>query len=112
MTDSATDSAPSANPSRWFRLVAILEGVSFLLLLFVAMPLKYAADQPVAVKILGPIHGVLFIAYGVLLYDIILEKVWPRRTIFFAVAAAFLPAGTLLFDVWLRRTGGQRESAA
>jgi integral membrane protein len=94
--------------NRWFRLVALLEGLSFLLLLFLAMPLKYAAGQPLAVKILGPAHGVLFILYAVLLYDIILSKVWSRRTIFFAIAAAFLPAGTLIFDRWLARAGSAR----
>lgn len=88
---------------RWFRLVALLEGLSFLLLLLVAMPLKYVADQPLGVRVLGPIHGVLFIAYAVLLYDIILAKVWSRRAVFFAAAAAFLPAGTLAFDRWLSR---------
>ena len=95
-------------PSRRFRLVAFLEGLSFLLLLFVAMPLKYGADQPLGVRILGPIHGVLFIIYGVLLYDIILEKVWSRRTIFFAAVASLVPAGTLAFDIWVRRTGDVR----
>jgi integral membrane protein len=98
--------------SRWFRMVALLEGLSFLLLLFVAMPLKYGADQPLAVKILGPAHGVLFILYAVLLYDIILSKVWSRRAIFFAIAAAFLPAGTLLFDGWFRRNAPLRQAAA
>ena len=53
---------------RQLRLVALLEGASFLVLLFVAMPLKYLAGMPLAVRIAGSIHGALFIAFVVALY--------------------------------------------
>ena len=48
-------------PVAHVRAVAFLEGVSYVLLLFVAMPLKYLADQPLAVKIAGSVHGFLFV---------------------------------------------------
>lgn len=50
-----------------FRVVSFLEGVSYLLLLFGAMPLKYLAGMPLAVRVVGMAHGVLFIAYCALL---------------------------------------------
>jgi integral membrane protein len=46
-----------------FRIVAITEGISFLMLLLIAMPLKYVFDMPEAVTIMGWIHGVLFITF-------------------------------------------------
>jgi integral membrane protein len=49
-----------------FRTVAWIEGLSYVALLFIAMPLKYFADLPLAVRVVGMAHGVLFIAYVVL----------------------------------------------
>ncbi|MET0462220.1 MAG: DUF3817 domain-containing protein [Chitinophagaceae bacterium] len=46
-----------------FRKIAFAEGVSFLVLLFIAMPLKYFADSPLAVRYVGMAHGVLFVAF-------------------------------------------------
>ena len=51
---------PPASPIPWLRYTALAEGVSYLLLLGVAMPLKYLADMPMAVKIVGWAHGLLF----------------------------------------------------
>lgn len=50
----------------WFRRIAISEGISFLVLLLIAMPLKYFAHLPKAVTIAGSIHGVLFISFMIL----------------------------------------------
>ena len=49
---------------RAFRVVSIAEATSFLVLLLIAMPLKYGADLPVAVQVMGPIHGILFLGYA------------------------------------------------
>ena len=46
-----------------FRIIAVLEGWSYVLLLFIAMPLKYMFDMPLFVKYLGWAHGALFVAY-------------------------------------------------
>jgi integral membrane protein len=56
-------------PFDWFRKTAIAEGISFLVLLGIAMPLKYLAHIPVAVTIAGSIHGILFIAFMVLAWE-------------------------------------------
>lgn len=80
------------------RLVGLLEGISFLVLLFIAMPLKYAFDQPLAVRYVGLAHGVLFILYVLALLRVALERRWPARTLAFGLLASLLPGGPFLFD--------------
>jgi integral membrane protein len=90
---------------RTFEVVACLEGLSLLLLLFVAMPLKYLAGMPVATRVVGLIHGLAFLAYAVVLLDALATRQWPGRTVALGLLAAFLPAGTVLFVARLRRLG-------
>lgn len=52
------------------RLVGLLEGISFLLLLFIAMPVKYMMDNPILVKYIGMGHGVLFVLFLVVLFAV------------------------------------------
>jgi integral membrane protein len=80
------------------RIVGILEGISFLLLLFVAMPLKYLADQPLAVRYVGMAHGVLFLLYLLAIVPVALDHRWSWKTIGLAVLASVLPAGPFVFD--------------
>lgn len=88
---------------RQFRLVALLEGVSYLLLLFVAMPLKYMAGLPLAVRIVGSLHGVLVVLFVPALFRAASENDWPPRRWLLAFAASFVPFGTFLFDRSLKR---------
>lgn len=85
------------------RFVGIAEGLSLLLLLFVAVPLKWLASQPALVHILGPIHGVLFLVWigGVLLAAPLLG--WNWRRVLLGWIASVVPFGTLLFEASLRR---------
>lgn len=78
------------------------EGISLLVLLGIAMPLKYFVNMPEAVKFTGWIHGILFIAYCWLAYVVKEEKRWPFKMLVLAFLAAFLPFGTFLFDKKLR----------
>lgn len=80
------------------RLVGLLEGASFLLLLLVAMPLKYYADQPLAVRYVGMAHGVLFLLYLLAIVPVALDHRWNAKTTALAVLASLLPAGPFLFD--------------
>ena len=76
---------------RAFRIVSLAEATSFLLLLLVAMPLKYGADLPFAVQIMGPIHGTLFLAYVAFVFLTRSQLRWtPVRTLL-ALIAAVLP---------------------
>ena len=80
------------------RIIALLEGLSFLLLLGVAMPLKYMYDKPEMVKIVGMAHGVLFIAY-ILLVIIVRQLLnWNFKQTFIALIASVLPFGTFYAD--------------
>ncbi len=80
------------------RIIALLEGLSFVLLLFVAMPLKYYGDYPNATKELGMIHGVLFMAYIYLMIPASKDHAWNVKTIILVFAASLLPGGTFVAD--------------
>jgi integral membrane protein len=86
-----------------FELTAILEGVSFLLLLGVAMPLKYFADMPLPTRVCGLLHGFAFLAYVTIVIDALATKQWSTRTVALGFAAGFLPFGTFAFVNHLRR---------
>ena len=88
---------------RQFRIVALLEGLSFLVLLFVAMPLKYWAGLPLPVRIAGPVHGVLFVLFVPALLRAATEHEWPARRWLLAFGSSLVPFGTFLFDRTLRR---------
>ena len=85
------------------RTIGLIEGVSFLLLLGVAMPLKYFAGLPLAVKIAGWIHGLLFIAFCMFLLAAQGERRWPMRRTALVFVAALLPFGPFVIDGRLRR---------
>ncbi len=81
----------------------MLEGISFLVLLGVAMPLKYLAGQPMAVRVVGSAHGLLFVLYVMAVVLVAVEMRWPLRRVAAAFAAAVLPFGPFVFDAHLRR---------
>lgn len=91
------------NELRQFRVVALLEGLSFVVLLFVAMPLKYLADLPLAVRIVGSLHGLLFLVFLIALFRAASERRWPLSRSAVAFASSLVPFATLLFDRSLRR---------
>ncbi len=86
-----------------FRIAGIWEGISFLLLLLVAMPLKYFADISSAVAVVGMIHGVLFPLYLIALVHIAIVHKWKPVRWFMGVLAGFLPFGTFVFESYLRK---------
>lgn len=88
---------PSTNLGR-LRLVAILEGISFLVLLFVAMPLKYLAGMPLAVRFVGLAHGLLFLGFVHFLIAVHIEKQWPITRSLAAFVASLLPFGPFVLD--------------
>jgi len=79
------------------RWAALFEGSSLILLLFVAMPLKYYAEIPMAVKIIGPIHGVLFLAFLVLLFSHAAKRELNFVKTITGFFASFIPFGTFIF---------------
>ncbi len=84
------------------RVTGWLEGLSFLVLLFVGMPLKYVWDEPLGVRVAGPAHGVLFVLFVSLVFHVGSGLGWSARKMGLAVLAAFLPFGPFVFDRHLR----------
>ena len=81
----------------WVSLVGYLEGFSFLVLMFYAMPMKYSAGEPEMVSLFGSIHGGLFVVYvGLLLMGV--GKHWNRTALMHGFIAAVVPAGPFLFE--------------
>lgn len=85
------------------RIIAFIEGISFLVLLGIAMPLKYMMDQPQAVRVVGMAHGVLFIGFCWLLFLVAVEYKWAIRRTMLAFASSLIPFGTFWADVKLFR---------
>jgi integral membrane protein len=83
-----------------FRLVSLLEGVSYLLLLGVGVPLKYGFDQPLVVKVMGRIHGGLFVFFCLSLIQAAIAASWGWSKVMRALGASLVPFGAL----WLERT--------
>jgi integral membrane protein len=88
---------------RQLRIVALLEGISFLLLLFVAMPLKHLAGLAIAVRIAGSVHGLLFLLFLSALFRAATEHNWPARRSLQAFGASLVPGGTFILDRMLKR---------
>lgn len=81
------------------RLLGMIEGWSFVLLLFVAMPLKYLEDRPEAVSIVGMAHGVLFLALcAAALQAQVNEDGWPFKRTAIIVLGALLPFGPFVVE--------------
>ena len=95
---------------RQLRLVALLEGTSFLVLLFIAMPLKYFAGMPFAVRVVGSVHGLLFVVFVVALIRVSITRPWPFRRALLAFVASIVPFGTFLFDRSLQQEIADRAS--
>ncbi len=91
------------NPIPTLRWLALIEGVSFLVLLGVAMPLKYFADWPLGVRVVGLLHGVLFVAFGLALLQTMIVSRWTLSRGALIFSAALLPFGPFVVDRRMRR---------
>ena len=91
------------NPIPFLRYTALVEAASFLLLVGVAVPLKYFADRPGAVKVLGWAHGVLFVIFCVALAQTMWAARWPAGRGVMVFVAALLPFGPFLVDRRMKR---------
>jgi len=81
-----------------FRIIAILEGVSYILLLFIATPIKHFTGDEQYVKMLGMPHGILFISYVVLAFFLKSDYKWTSKEFSIVLIASILPFGTFYVD--------------
>lgn len=87
-----------------FRTVALLEGISYILLLFIATPIKYLVGDPQYVKLLGMPHGLLFVAYIALAIMFKKEFNWNTKQFLMVLVASIIPFGTFYIDkVYLKK---------
>ena len=86
-----------------FRIITFIEGISFLVLLFVAMPMKYFGGNPIPVKIVGMTHGILFILFIGLLYLASIEHKWNWKYNVIAILSSLIPFGTFFLDSDLKK---------
>ncbi len=86
-----------------FHIIAYLEGISLLALFFIAMPMKYVWHEPALVKYVGWAHGLLFIAYVVILAQLASAKDWPMQKTAWGLVASLLPFGAFIFDKQLHQ---------
>ncbi|HEX2208050.1 MAG TPA: DUF3817 domain-containing protein [Longimicrobium sp.] len=99
------------DPLARLRAVGAMEGASFLVLLGIAMPLKYIAGHPQMVRVVGMIHGVLFLLFVAAVLQVSVSMRWPLRRVLAALAASVLPFGPFVFDAHLRRVNAVRPPA-
>jgi integral membrane protein len=90
------DGAKASAILRRVRWVGVAEGASYLSLLGIAMPLKYLADMPLAVKWVGWAHGLLFIAYGAAVLHATVSLRWSFARLFGFFVAALVPFGPFI----------------
>ncbi|MBX3156319.1 MAG: DUF3817 domain-containing protein [Deltaproteobacteria bacterium] len=95
-----------------FRAVSVVEGVSYLALVGVAVPLKYAGGEPRGVQVLGPIHGALFIAFILCAYICASSRDWGRQRWGLIAAAAVLPFATFVLERSLAKEQASERATA
>tara|TARA_B100000508_G_C11406054_1_gene250812 strand:+ start:56 stop:331 length:276 start_codon:yes stop_codon:yes gene_type:complete len=81
-----------------FRIISALEGISYLLLLFIATPIKYSLGNDTYVKMLGMPHGILFIGYVIVAFMLKYKLEWKSKTTLIVMLASVIPFGTFYID--------------
>ncbi|MDG2172538.1 MAG: DUF3817 domain-containing protein [Flavobacteriaceae bacterium] len=81
-----------------FRVIAFFEGISYILLLFIAVPIKYIFDDPTYVKLLGMPHGILFMIYIIFSFIVNIKLKWNIKELFIILIASLVPLGTFYVD--------------
>lgn len=105
-----------STPLARLRLIGLIEGTSCVLLFFVAMPLKYLADQGWAVTAVGSAHGLLWVTYLLAVINVWRARRWPVERAVVAGLVSIPPIATFIFDRYLKReqieTGDQLTGTA
>lgn len=86
------------SPARIQRILGLSEGISLLVLLGIAMPLKYLMNEPMAVRVVGSLHGILFILYVIHSFIVKDKLAWAYKVLLFALIASVIPFGTIVFE--------------
>ena len=87
-----------------FRMVAFLEGLSYILLLLVAVPIKYSSGEAFFVKMLGMPHGILFVLYIAIAVVLRIDNQWIKNNFLAVLIASVIPFGTFGVDFKFKQT--------
>ena len=112
MTPPDTAHTHTRSPVTFLRHLALAEAVSYFLLVAIAMPLKYWAGQPLAVRYTGMAHGVLFILFCWALLQVLLKSRWPVSRCALVFALSFIPVVPFFFDRRMKQWEAARSAAA
>lgn len=94
-----TEAPASRSRIRFFRLITFLEGISLIVLVLIAVPIKYVGKDPSWVQLIGPIHGALFLVFIYMAWDIGNRMKWNwSEMIWKILIASFIPFGTFYLD--------------
>jgi len=100
----------STNVITLLRYTSLIEGISLLLLVLIAMPLKYIADMPIYVRYIGMAHGLLFILLVLMLF-VAASKV-PVKWLLLTLLASVIPFGAFVMDIYLKRLDPSCQKSA
>lgn len=103
MTDPVSSASPAPHPLRVLRVASIIEGATLLVLLLIAVPLKRMADLPIAVSIVGPVHGAAFLIYTALVLQSLISRLISTGEAARLMLVAFIPFGAWMVAGMLRR---------
>lgn len=102
MTTEPSSLPPPPTPLRRLRQAALLEAWTLVLLLGVAVPLKHGAGWPVAVSVMGPVHGLAFVAYAWMALATVAARGWGAQDAWRLLWGSLLPLGGFFTVRWLR----------
>jgi integral membrane protein len=80
------------------RLIGLLEGISLLILVGIAVPLKYGSDNPSFVKMMGPLHGSLFLLFVFNTFSVSIQQKWKASITIKVLISCLIPFGTFYVD--------------
>lgn len=85
------------------RVISLIEALSYLILLFIAMPLKYIAGEPSAVRVVGMAHGLLFCLFCLALLQAWLDQNWKLKIPTLIFLASLIPFAPIAVEIWLKK---------
>ncbi|PLY08959.1 MAG: hypothetical protein C0626_08030 [Arcobacter sp.] len=86
-----------------FRFISYIEGLSYLVLLFIAMPIKYIGENPYPVKIIGMTHGILFILFMIFLFESLRKYNWENRFSVRLFIYSIIPFGSFIIEKKIKK---------
>jgi integral membrane protein len=98
------------DPLTRYRVMAWIVGVGLVILVFIGVPLKYAAHQKIVVEIVGPLHGFLYIVYLLVAFDLAVRRRWPIAKSILVLGAGTVPLLSFVVERWVTRNDREYQA--